>query len=115
MEQQNKIVPMDDEALDQAVGGYFEVSKWRRYVSETVIPALNRLLPYANSGEQQIINRACSVFMSTQVPDAPISGPVSSLWQSYNLTYRSQIETPYVKDVLGQILSQANTYIRNNS
>lgn len=35
-----KATPLDDEALEDAAGGYLQVSKWVQYVSGSILPLI---------------------------------------------------------------------------
>lgn len=115
MELKKQFAAMNDEDLDQVTGGYLEVSKWRAYVSNSVMPAINPIMNSASANDRAIINTVCSVFQGTMVPGAAVAEPIRNLWNDFNLRYRDRLESQNVKNSLGQVISDAKDYISRNA
>ena len=49
-----KATPLDDEALEDAAGGYLQVSKWVQYVSGSILPPLYNLASSANGNDKDL-------------------------------------------------------------
>lgn len=114
MDQKNGFAAMEDEALNQVVGGYLEVSKWRMYVTDSVVPSLNKLMLNASANDKAVINSVFSVFQGTLVPGASVAVPIQKLWNDFNQTYRDRLESQNIKSVLGQVIYDAKDYINRN-
>ena len=115
MELKKQFAAMNDEDLDQVTGGYLEVSKWRAYVSNTVVPSINSLMFNASANDQMVINSIYSVFQGTMIPGAAVKEPIQNLCNAFDLDYRNRLENQNIRSVLGRVLSDANDYITRNA
>lgn len=115
MELKKEFAEMNDDSLSQVVGGYLEVSKWRAYVPETVYPAINQMASIASANDKTILDSVYSVFLGTLIPGAAIAEPIQKLWDNYNLSYRSRLESQDIKGRLGAVISDAGKFISQNA
>ena len=107
-----KATPLDDEALEDAAGGYLQVLKWVQYVSGSILPPLYNLASSANGNDKSIIDGIISTLRSTTVPGAAVAQPVKNLWYSFN---SSAFQDSRIRDQVSGLLQSAYQYIVSNS
>lgn len=107
-----KATPLDDEALEDAAGGYLQVSKWVQYVSGSIVPPLYNLASSANGNDKSIIDGIISTLRSTTVPGAAVAQPVKNLWLSFD---PSAFRDRRICVQVANLLQSAYQYIVSNS
>ena len=107
-----KATPLDDETLEDAAGGYLQVTKWVKYVSGSIIRHLYNLDSSANGNDKSIIDGIISTLRSTTVPGAAVAQPVKNLWYSFN---SSAFQDSRIRDQVSGLLQSAYQYIVSNS
>lgn len=115
MEQKNKFAEMNDDSLNQVVGGYLVVSAWKNYVTDTVTREINSMMLGASDNDRAILNSVYSVFQGTMIPGAAVAGPIRNLWSDFNVNYQNRLESQNVKARLCQVIYDANKFISENS
>lgn len=105
---------LEDNALEQTVGGYLHVSQWRNYAATTLIPMINSQLGSADAVDRTILNRVYSIIQGTMVPGASVVGAIGQLQSDY-YTSRSNIHSDAVRSVLDRVVSLASNYMAVNA
>lgn len=106
--------PLEDGALEQATGGYLQVSQWRNYVSANIVPLLTAQLAVADNIDRAILNRVYSTFQGTMVPGASVVGAIQQMTSDYYMS-RSNIHSDAVRQTLDSVVSMAGSYLAANA
>lgn len=105
---------MEDSDLEQAVGGYLQVSQWRNYASTDLIPLITAQLGSADNVDKAILNKVYSAIQGTMVPGASVVGAMEALYADYYVNC-TNIHSDSVRQALDTVLTRIRNYLSTNA
>lgn len=102
---------LSENVLEKVSGGYLQVSQWRAYASQSILPPLFSQRNTADASDQMIIDRFYSTIQSTMVPGASVVVPIQSLRSDYYTSLRSAVHSATVRQALDDAINLSCGYL----
>lgn len=109
------IAELQDSVLEGVSGGYLQVSQWRAYATQNILPALLMQRNAADASDQGILDRVYNTIQETLVPGADVSAPIQNLRNDYYNSIRSTVHSDSVRMALDNAINMACSYLAANA
>lgn len=109
------ITELDESVLEKVSGGYLQVSKWRAYATQNILPALILQRDAADASDQRILDRFYSTIQGTLVSGASVVAPIQNLRSDYYNNSRSTVHSASVRQTLDNAINMACSYLAANA
>lgn len=109
------IAELADSALDSVAGGYLQVSKWRTYATNNILPVLLQAKYSADASDQIILDNVYNTIQGTLIPGADVCAPVYNLRNEYFNSIRNGVHSASVRSTLDSALNSACGYLDANA
>lgn len=106
---------MEDNDLEQVVGGYLQVSRWRDYATTDLLPLIIVQQGSADNNDKAILDKVYSAIQSTMVPGASVVDPMDQLYADYYYVNRTNIRSDSVRQTLDTVLTRISNYLSANA
>lgn len=105
------ITELNESVLEKVSGGYLQVSKWREYATQNILPPLILQREIADASDQRIVDRFYSTIQGTLVPGASVVAPIQNLRNEYYYSTRSTVHSASVRQTLDNAINMACSYL----
>ena len=103
--------PLNEDVMEQVTGGYLQVSQWRNYVGQSILPPLLAQYGAADASDQQVIDRVHGVIQSTMIPGAEVCSAIYGLRAEYQSSLRANVHSSAVRQTLDDAINLACDYL----
>lgn len=109
------ITELNESVLEKITGGYLQVSKWRVYATENILPALLLQRNAADASDQRVLDMFYSTIQGTMVPGASVVEPIQNLRSDYYNSIRSAVHSASVLQTLDNAIIMACSFLAANA
>lgn len=109
------ITELHESVLDQVSGGYLEVSKWRQYATQNILPPLILQKDTADASDKIILDRVYNTIQGTLVPGASVVAPIQNLRSQYFGSFRSGVHSASVRQTLDNAINMSCSYLDSHA
>lgn len=106
---------LQDSVLDQVSGGYLEVSKWRQYATQNILPPLILQKDTADASDKIILDKVYNTIQGTLVPGASVVAPIQNLRSEYHSSIRSGVHSASVRQTLDNAINMSCSYLDSHA
>lgn len=108
-------VELNDCALDSVAGGYLQVSKWRTYATNNILPVILQAKNSADASDQIILDTIYNTIQGTLIPGADVCVPVRNLRDTFLNSTCYGVHSASVRSTLESALNSACSYLDENA
>ena len=109
------VTELNEGVLEKVSGGYLQVSKWREYATQNILPSLILQRDTADASDKTILDRFYSTIQGTLVPGASVVAPIKNLRSEYYNSTRSTVHSASVRQTLDNAINMACNYLDANA
>ena len=109
------ITELNESVLEKVSGGYLQVSKWRAYATQNILPALILQRDAADASDQRILDYFYSTIQGTLVSGAGVVAPIQNLRNNYYNSSRSTVHSASVRQAPDNAINMACSYLAANA